>query len=174
MHLKQVPDPFLILLNNPKQPTARKKFCLKWNVFKDDYQKILKKLTLFFPFNPVPFGEQSYQRKKGSGTSDQLLLWLKNKFKNIPIQKHSWCLLKASYLIKSFCCRIYYHLKKNISLLAELFERYTCCRFLNNPKFSKGIALIVNISLYERKRLGTFVKGWLTSFELLETVWHAR
>ena len=106
--------------------------------------------------------------------SDQLFFWLKKKFKNIPIQKHSWCLLKASYLIKSLCCCIYYHLKKNISLPADLFERYTCWRFLNSPKFSNEISLIVDISLYERKKLGTFVKEWLNSFELLKTVWHAR
>ena len=40
---------------------------------KEDYQKALKKLTLFFPLNPVPFNGQSYQKQKGSGTSDQSL-----------------------------------------------------------------------------------------------------
>ena len=45
----------------------------------------LKKLTLFFLSNPVPFDGQSYQKQKGSRTNDQLLFWLQNKFKNIPL-----------------------------------------------------------------------------------------
>ena len=40
---------------------------------KKGYQKPLKKLTLFFPSNPVPFNGKSYQKQKGPGTSDQLL-----------------------------------------------------------------------------------------------------
>ena len=50
---------------------------------KEDYQKALKKLTLFFLSNPVSFNEQIYQIQKRSGTSDQSLLRLRNKFKNI-------------------------------------------------------------------------------------------
>ena len=46
---------------------------------------LLKKLTLFFLLNPVPFDGQSYQKQKGSGTSDQVLFCLQNKFKNIPL-----------------------------------------------------------------------------------------
>ena len=44
---------------------------------KEDYQKALKKLTLFFLSNPVPFNGQSYKNQKGLGTSDQSLfrLW---------------------------------------------------------------------------------------------------
>ena len=52
---------------------------------KDDYQKALKKLTLFFLSNPVPFNGQSYQKQKGSGTSDQSLFRLQNKFRKIPL-----------------------------------------------------------------------------------------
>ena len=52
---------------------------------KDDYQKDLKKLALFFLLNPVPFNGQSYQKQKGPGTSDQSLFRLQNKFKNIPL-----------------------------------------------------------------------------------------
>ena len=51
---------------------------------KEDYQKALKKLTLFFLSNPVPFNGQSYQKQKGPGTSDQSLFRLQNKFK-IPL-----------------------------------------------------------------------------------------
>ena len=32
---------------------------------KEDYQKALKKLSLFFLSNPVPFNGQSYQKQKG-------------------------------------------------------------------------------------------------------------
>ena len=52
---------------------------------KEDYQKPLKKLTLFFLSNPVPFNGQSYQKQKGPGTSDQSLFRLQNKFRKIPL-----------------------------------------------------------------------------------------
>ena len=45
---------------------------------------MFKKLTFFF-LNPVPFNGQSHQKQKESGTSDQLLFRLRNKFKNIPL-----------------------------------------------------------------------------------------
>ena len=38
---------------------------------KGDYQKPLRKLTLFFISNPVPFNGQSYQKQKEPRTSDQ-------------------------------------------------------------------------------------------------------
>ena len=50
-----------------------------------DYQKVFKKLSLFFLSNPVPFNGQSYQKQKGSGTSDQSLFRLQNKFRKIPL-----------------------------------------------------------------------------------------
>ena len=52
---------------------------------KEDYQKALKKLTIFFLSNPVPFNGQSYQKQKGPGTSDQSLFRLQNKFRKIPL-----------------------------------------------------------------------------------------
>ena len=52
---------------------------------KEYYQEALKKLTLFFNSNPVPFDGQNCQKQKGSRTSDQSLLRLQNKFKNIPL-----------------------------------------------------------------------------------------
>ena len=72
MHQKLVPDLFFILVNNSKQPLHARK---------GDYQKPLKKLTLFFLSNPVPFNGQSYKKQKGLGTSDQSLFRLQNKFK---------------------------------------------------------------------------------------------
>ena len=52
---------------------------------KEDNQKAFKKLTLFFLSNPIPFNGQSYQKQKGSGTSDQSLFRLQNKFRKIPL-----------------------------------------------------------------------------------------
>ena len=53
--------------------------------FERGLSKSLKKLTLFFLLNPVPFNEQSYQKQKGPGTSDQSLFRLQNKFRKIPL-----------------------------------------------------------------------------------------
>ena len=52
---------------------------------KEDYQKALKKLTIFLILNPVPFIGQSYQKQKGPGTSNQSLFTLQNKFRKIPL-----------------------------------------------------------------------------------------
>ena len=51
---------------------------------KEDYQKALKKETLFFLSNPVPFNGQKYQ-KMDSGTSHQSLFKSQNKFRKIPL-----------------------------------------------------------------------------------------
>ena len=48
---------------------------------KEDCQKTLKRLTLFFLSNPVPFNEQDYQKQKGLVTSDQSLFRLQSKFR---------------------------------------------------------------------------------------------
>ena len=50
---------------------------------KEDYQEALKKLTLFFISNPVPFNGQNYQKQKGPRISDQLLFKLREKFRKI-------------------------------------------------------------------------------------------
>ena len=42
-------------------------------------------LTLFFLLNPVLSNEQSYQKQKEPGTSDQLLFRLQSKFRKIPL-----------------------------------------------------------------------------------------
>ena len=55
------------------------------DILKEDYQKALKKVTLFFLSNPVPFNGQSYQKQKGPGTRDQSLFRLQNKFRKIPL-----------------------------------------------------------------------------------------
>ena len=85
MHQKLVPEPFLILVNKPNQPLhARNSFKNK-DILKEDYQKALKTLTLFFLSNPVFFNGQSYQKQKEPGTSDQSLFRLQNKFRKIPL-----------------------------------------------------------------------------------------
>ena len=49
MRIKLTTDPFLILLNNPKQLLhAIIFFKKKSNILKEDSQKAFKKLTLFF------------------------------------------------------------------------------------------------------------------------------
>ena len=58
---------------------------LKIVIWKEDYQKTFKKLTLFFLLKPVPFNGQSYQKQKGSGTSHQSLFRLRNEFRKIPL-----------------------------------------------------------------------------------------
>ena len=40
---------------------------------KEDSQEALKKLTLFFLSNPVPFNGQDNRKQKGPGNSDQSL-----------------------------------------------------------------------------------------------------
>ena len=85
MHQTSVPDPFLILVNNPKQPLHARNSFKKEDILKEDYQKVLKKLTIYFLLNPVPFNGQSHQKQKGPETSDQLLFKLQNKFRKIPL-----------------------------------------------------------------------------------------
>ena len=59
-------------------------------ILKEDCQKALKKLTLFFLSNPVPFNGQSYQKQKGPGTSHQLLFRSQNKKKFVYLLYIIW------------------------------------------------------------------------------------
>ena len=81
MHQKLVPDPFLILVNNPKQPLHARNY-FKNKYFERGLSKSLKKLTLFFLFNPASFNGQ---KQKWPGTSDPLIFRLRNKFRKIPL-----------------------------------------------------------------------------------------
>ena len=58
---------------------------LKIRYFEGGLSKNLKKLISFFLSNSVPFNRQSYLEQKGSGTSDQSLSRLQNKFRKIPL-----------------------------------------------------------------------------------------
>ena len=58
---------------------------LKIRYFERGFSKALKKSISFILSNPVPFNGQNYQKQKGSGTSDQLLFRLQNKFRKISL-----------------------------------------------------------------------------------------
>ena len=66
---------------------------LKRRYFERELLKSLKKVTLLFLSNPMPFNGQSYQKIKGPGTSDKLLFRLQINFRKIP-------LLVIYYLVK--------------------------------------------------------------------------
>ena len=55
----------------------------KIRYFERALSKILKKVDFIFLLNPVPFNGRSYQKQKGSGTSDQLLLRSQMKSRKI-------------------------------------------------------------------------------------------
>ena len=69
--------------------------------FERGLSKTFKKLAFFFLSNPVPFNWQNYQKQKGSDTSDQSLLRLRNKFKNISLFIIYYCLTKLDDVIKT-------------------------------------------------------------------------
>ena len=48
-------------------------------------RRLSKTLKNFFISNPVPSNGQSYQKQKGSGTSDQSLFRTQSKFRKIPL-----------------------------------------------------------------------------------------
>ena len=54
-----------------------------WEILLEDYQKAIKKLTLFFLSNPIHFNALSYQKQKRPGTRDQSLFTLQNNFGKI-------------------------------------------------------------------------------------------
>ena len=74
MPQKLVADSFLILVKNRKQPLHARN-CFKDNInWKEDYQKALKRLTLLFLSNLVPFNGQDYKKEKELGTCNQSLV----------------------------------------------------------------------------------------------------
>ena len=58
---------------------------LRVRYFERGLETALKKVTLVFLLNPVPFNRQNYQKQKGPGTSDQSLFKLRNKFRKISL-----------------------------------------------------------------------------------------
>ena len=110
---------------------------------KEDYQKALKKLTLFFLSNPVPFNGQSYQKQKGSGTSDQSLFRLQKKFKNIPLlviyylNKFDDAIESSFWVIPKFTsvnlCKPIHHIINNFTSICS-FECGKCGKEGKNLK----------------------------------------
>ena len=76
MHQKLVPDPFLILENNSKQPLhAIHSFKVRY------FERALSKILHSYP---VPFiNRRSYQKQKGTGTSNQSFFRLQNKLRKM-------------------------------------------------------------------------------------------
>ena len=60
-------------------------FFWKQDILKENYQKALNKLTLFFLSNRVLCNVQDYEKQKESETSGQSLFRLQNKFRKIPL-----------------------------------------------------------------------------------------
>ena len=52
--------------------------------FERGLSKSLKKVTLFFSLNPVPFNGQNCKKQKDPATSGQTFFRLQNKFRKIP------------------------------------------------------------------------------------------
>ena len=50
---------------------------------KEDYQKAVKKVPLFFPSHLVPLSRQNYQKQKRPGTTDQSLFMLQRKIPSL-------------------------------------------------------------------------------------------
>ena len=75
LHQQLAPAPFLIFLITQNSHCTHD-ILLKIRFFERGLSKslkIIKKLSLFFLSNPVPFNGQSYQKQKRSGTSHQYL-----------------------------------------------------------------------------------------------------
>ena len=86
MHEKLAPNPFLILVNQPKQNNHYiQEVVLKIRYFGRELSKWLKNDNFIFILNLVSFNGQDYEKQKGSGTTDQSLFRLQNKFRKIPL-----------------------------------------------------------------------------------------
>ena len=71
---KASPRPLFYFGKQPKTAIACRKLFKEEDILKGDYQRPLKRLTLCFLLNPVPFNGQSYRKQKGLRTSDHSLL----------------------------------------------------------------------------------------------------
>ena len=67
-----------------KTAISCKKFSSKWDILKEDYQKALKNLILFFLSNPVPFNGQNYQKRSLKLVTSRSSGYVRNKFRKIP------------------------------------------------------------------------------------------
>ena len=53
--------------------------------FESGLSKSLKKVTLFFLLNPIPFNGQKKKKQKELGTSDHSFFRLQNRFRKTPL-----------------------------------------------------------------------------------------
>ena len=85
MHKNLVPDPCYILVNNPKQALhAKESFENRvFYILKEDYHKVIKKLTLFFFLNQGFFNRQSYQKRDLQLVTSSLLGYKTSSQKSI-------------------------------------------------------------------------------------------
>ena len=83
MQQKLVPDFFIILVINLKQPLHAQNYFKSY--FERGLSESLKKGNFIFFSNPVSFNRQNYQKQKEPGTSDQSLFRLPNKFRKISL-----------------------------------------------------------------------------------------
>ena len=92
---------------------------------KEDYQKALKKVTLFFLSNPILFNRQNYWKQKGPGTSDQSLFRLRSKLRTIPLFIIWPSLSKDDVIIKQFLSYSKNYICKFITPIHDLINYST-------------------------------------------------
>ena len=111
---------------------------------KEDYQKPLKKSTLFFLPNPVPFNGQSYQKQKGPGTSAQLL------FISYILSDQVW----------------WWHIKWLLSCFKNCI-----CKFMQGNSYHKSFHFHLSFCIWKvRKGREKITKVWISQ-EWKELFW---
>ena len=82
MHQNLVPDPFLIFVNNAKQPLHARNY-FKNKIFWNRMAKRPKKVN--FIVSPIPHNGKDYETQKGHETSDKTVLQVTKQ-----VQKNSF------------------------------------------------------------------------------------
>ena len=133
---------------------------------KKDYQKALKKWTLFFLSNLVPFNGQSYQKQKGSGTSHQSFFTkqVQKKFFNCYILSDQvwWC------NVQQFLSYSKNYISKFIPLPSVLLnlenverkEKLQKCGFLENEKSFLDEIKFFFFAVFEGLSFDEKIKNW--------------
>ena len=133
---------------------------------KKDYQKALKKWTLFFLSNLVPFNGQSYQKQKGSRTSHQSFFTkqVQKKFFNCYILSDQvwWC------NVQQFLSYSKNYISKFIPLPSVLLnlenverkEKLQKCGFLENEKSFLDEIKFFFFAVFEGLSFDEKIKNW--------------
>ena len=117
-------DPFLILVNNLKPLHARNSFENKI-LWKKNYKKALRKLTLFFLLNTVLFNGKDHEKQKGPGTSGQSLCRLQSKYQFGNVMYVKWFFELLQKLHTSNLCKLIHDIR-NCSTYICYFESGKC------------------------------------------------